>query len=103
MADIQNIHTGRHCALTLHTHLVFITKYRHRVFNDTHLKRMEEIIRAVCADSECQLVEFNSENNHIHLLANLPPKIAPSKLANSLKGVSSRRLRQEYPELVRHY
>ncbi len=52
---------------------------------------------------ECKLVEFNDENNHVHLLVNFPPKVALPKLVNSLKGVSSRKLRQEYPDLVRHY
>jgi putative transposase len=103
MADYQNIRTGRHCAFVMHAHLVFVTKYRHRVFSDTHLKRMEEIMRAVCADFETELVEFNGEANHVHLLVNFPPKVAISKLVNSLKGVSSRRLRQEFPDLVRHY
>ncbi|MFI6704784.1 IS200/IS605 family transposase [Streptomyces sp. NPDC050509] len=103
MAEYQNIRTGRHCTFVLHSHLVFVTKYRHKVFTDAHLKRMEEIMRDVCADFECELVEFNGENNHVHLLVNFPPKVALSKLVNSLKGVSSRRLRQEYPELVRHY
>ena len=103
MAEYQNIRTGRHCAFLMHAHLVFVTKYRHKVFTDTHLTRMEDIMRAVCADFETELVEFNGENNHVHLLVNFPPKVAISKLVNSLKGVSSRRLRQEYPELVRHY
>jgi len=83
--------------------LVFVTKYRHRVFGDRHLARMEEIMRAVCEDFEVELVEFNGEANHVHLLVNFPPKIALSRLVNSLKGVSSRRLRQEFPDLVRHY
>ena len=103
MAEYQDIRTGRHCAFLMHAHLVFVTKYRHKVFTDTHLTRMEDIMRAVCADFETELVEFNGENNHVHLLVNFPPKVAISKLVNSLKGVSSRRLRQEYPELVRHY
>ncbi|MFE1961909.1 IS200/IS605 family transposase [Streptomyces sp. NPDC059479] len=103
MAEYQNIRTGRHCVFALHAHLVFVTKYRHKVFKDAHLTRMEEIMRAVCEDFECELVEFNGENNHVHLQVNFPPKVALSKLVNSLKGVSSRRLRQEYPELVRHY
>jgi putative transposase len=83
--------------------LVFVTKFRHKVFGDRHLARMEEIMRAVCADVETELVEFNGENNHVHLLVNFPPKVALSKLVNSLKGVSSRRMRQEFPDLVRHY
>jgi putative transposase len=103
MGDYEDIRTGRHCAFLLHAPLVFVTKYRHKVFADRHLARREEVRRAVCEDFETELVEFNGENNHVHLLVNFPPKVAVSKLVNSLKGVSSRRLRQEFPDLVRHY
>ncbi|MGJ6970091.1 IS200/IS605 family transposase [Streptosporangium sp. G11] len=103
MAECEDIRTGRHCVFALHAHLVFVTKFRHKVFTDTHLNRMEEIMRDVCADFETELAEFNGENNHVHLLVNFPPKVALSKLVNSLKGVSSRRMRTEFPELARHY
>ncbi len=83
--------------------MVFVTKYRYPVFTVAHLQRMEEIMRAVCADFQTELAEFNGEASHVHLLVNFPPKVAPSKLVNSLKGVSSRRLRQEFPELAPHY
>ncbi|MEV0280565.1 IS200/IS605 family transposase [Streptomyces sp. NPDC050610] len=95
--------TGRHCVFITHAHLILLTKYRHDVFGDRHLTRMEEIMRDVCADFETELVEFNGEADHVHLLVNFPPKVAVSKLVNSLKGVSSRRLRQEFPDPVRHY
>ncbi len=87
----------------MHAHLVFVTKFRHKVFSDRHLNCMEQIMRAVCADFETELVEFKGENNHVHLLGNFPPKVAIAKLVNSLKGVSSRRMRQEFPELVPRY
>lgn len=80
-----------------------MTKYRHTIFTDRYLTRCEQIMRAVCEDFEAELVEFNGEANHVHLLVNFPPKVAASRLVNSLKGVSSRRLRQEFPDLVRHY
>ena len=38
-----------------------------------------------------------------HLLVTYLPTVQHSRLVNSLKGVSSRRLRQEFPELARHY
>ncbi|GIG74986.1 hypothetical protein Pfl04_33900 [Planosporangium flavigriseum] len=60
-------------------------------------------MRDVCRDFETDLVEFNGESNHIHQLSNVPPKVAIAKLINSLKGVSSRRMRQEFPDLRRHY
>jgi putative transposase len=83
--------------------LVFVTKYRHPVFTGRHLERMEQVMRDVCADFETELAEFNGESDHVHLLVNFPPKVALSKLVNSLKGVSSRRMRTEFPELARHY
>ncbi|MEV4181443.1 IS200/IS605 family transposase [Streptosporangium canum] len=103
MAEYSDIRTGRHCVFLLHAHLVFVTRLRHRVFTDPHLARMEEIMRDVCADSETEPVEFNGENNHVHLLVNFPSKVALSKLVNSLKGVASRRMRQGFPELAAHY
>jgi putative transposase len=83
--------------------LVFVTKYRHKVFSGNHLRRLEEVMRDVCADFETELQEFNGEPNHVHLLVSFPPKVALSRLVNSLKGVSSRRMRQEFPDLRRHY
>ncbi|MGN9846480.1 IS200/IS605 family transposase [Nonomuraea sp. H19] len=103
MTEDGDIRTGRHCVFALHAHLVFATKFRHPVFNRTHLGRLEQIMQAVCADFETELAEFNGEASHVHLLVNFPPKIALSRLVNSLKGVSSRRMRQEFPELARHY
>ncbi|MFJ8826455.1 IS200/IS605 family transposase [Streptomyces sp. NPDC102467] len=102
-SEMQKIRTGRHFVFVIHVHVVFVTKFRHKVFTDDHLTRKEEIMQSVCTDLKCELVEFNGENNHVHLLVNLPPKVAVTKLVNSLKGVSSRRVRQEFPDLVRHY
>ena len=65
--------------------------------------RLEGIYQAVCADFGCDLVECNGEAEHVHLLVTSPPTVQLSRLVNSLKGVSSQRLRQEFPELARHY
>jgi len=59
-------------------------------------------MRSGCADFETELGEFNGEDDHVHPLVDFPPKAALSELVNSLKGVSSRRMRQEFPELARH-
>jgi putative transposase len=83
--------------------VVFVTKSRHKVLTDRHLTRTSEITRAVRADFETELVEFNGQNNHVHLLVNYPPKVAVAKLVNTLKGVPSPRLRQEFPDLQRHH
>lgn len=65
-----------------------------------HLERLGQIFESVCADFDTKLREFNGESDHVHLLINYPPKVRLSELVNSLKGVSSRRLQQEFPEIL---
>ena len=60
------------------------------------LNRCEQVMAQVCADFDATLAEFNGEQDHVHLLVRYPPKVALSHLVNSLKGVSSRRLRQDF-------
>jgi len=60
------------------------------------LNRCEQVMAQVCADLGATLAEFNGQEDHVHLLVQYPPKVAPSHLVNSLKGLSSRRLRQDF-------
>jgi putative transposase len=60
-------------------------------------------MRNVCADFGAELTEFNGERDHVHLLVHYPPKIALSRLVGSLKGVSARRLRQEFPDHIHRF
>jgi putative transposase len=76
--------------------LVFVTKYRHGVFNTEMLNLCEQVMAQVCTDFGATLAEFNGAEDHVHLLAAYPPKVALSHLVNSLKGGSSRQLRHDF-------
>jgi len=82
----------------MHVHLVFVTKYRGNVFTKTILEQLRNIFHKVCKDFGAELMEFEGERDHVHLLVNYPPKVSVSKIVNSLKGVSSRLIRKNnYP------
>ena len=91
---------GRNCVFLLHVHLVFVTKYRRKVFTKEIFQDLKEIFTCVCSDFEANLIEIDGEKDHVHLLITYPPKIAISRLVNSLKGVSSRLIRKkQYPSI----
>lgn len=95
--NIQDeIRHGRHCVFKIHAHLVFVTKYRRDVFTKNMIDDLKPILEKVCLDFDSELIEFDGEDDHVHLLVNYPPKIALSSLVNSLKGVSSRMIRKKY-------
>ena len=81
-------------------HLVLTTKYRRKVFDAAMLSRLHEIFLDLLVKWDCKLVEFNGEENHIHLLFQYHPDLQISTLVNNLKSVSSRRLRQEFADRV---
>ena len=100
MNSNQEVRTGRHCVFNMHVHLVFVTKYRRGVFTKEILDDLRVIFERVCLEFEAELVEFDGEDQHVHLLVHYPPKVSISNLVNSLKGVSSRLIRRkQYPSI----
>ncbi|WP_417255137.1 IS200/IS605 family transposase [Celeribacter sp.] len=95
--------TGRHVVYMLHAHLVFVTKYRRYVLSKPAIRDLRQIFAKVCRDFEAELIACDGEDDHVHLLVHYPPKFALSRLINSLKGVSSRLLRETRPEISRRY
>jgi len=94
---------GRCCVFLLHSHLVFVTKYRKAIFQKKHISSLKIHFDRVAKDFDAMIKEVNGEGDHVHLLVNYPPKISVSKLVNSLKGVSSRMLKKDFPELRNYY
>ena len=103
MEKATEVRTGRHCVFLMHVHLVFVTKYRRRVFEARHIEYMRGLFARLCSELDAEMVEMDGEEDHIHILVNYPPKLAVSTLVNALKGTSSRRLRGEFPEIERRY
>jgi len=90
---------GRHSVYSLTVHLVFVCKRRGKVFSKEHLDFLHQVFDGVCDEFEAELLEFNGEPDHVHLLVSYPPKHSVSGLVNSLKGVSSRRIKNQFPEI----
>ena len=97
------LRAGRPCVFKLHVHLVFVTKYRRKVLTEAGHETLRTLFIKVCEDFGATLVEINGQDDHVHLLVEYPPKVALSHLVNSLKGVSSRRLRQQHPDIAARY
>ncbi|OED35025.1 hypothetical protein AB832_06615 [Flavobacteriaceae bacterium (ex Bugula neritina AB1)] len=98
-----DIRHGRHCVFNLHVHLVFVTKYRKKIFDIEIIRFLKDVFNDVCKKFDVELIECNGEKDHVHLLIFYQPKISISKLVNSLKGASSRRLRNTFQDVTECY
>ena len=72
-----------------------------KIFTAEILKDLKIIFEAICLEPGADLIEFDGEQDHVHLLIPYPPKLAVSDLVFRLKGVSSRLIRQmSYPSVT---
>ena len=99
----NNYNKGFRSVYKLTAHLVFVTKYRKKAIDKNILERLRIIFSQTLDKWGCQLVDFNGEVDHCHLLVEFKPDVQLSKLIANLKTVSSRLIRQEYPELSTKY
>jgi putative transposase len=102
--NMQVLKTLHHCTYDLKCHLVLVTKYRRKAITKEMLAWLQQHFSRLLLNWECELLEFNGEADHVHLLISINPKVQPSKLVNNLKTVTSRLLRKAYADhLSRFY
>ena len=96
-------HSGGHTLYDIKYHLVWITKYRYQVLRGDVALRARELIREICMAREVQVIRGSLSPDHIHMLVSCPPKLSPAKLVQYIKGRSSRKLQEEFPQLRKRY
>ena len=80
----------------LKAHLVLTTKYRRKVLSAQILETLKDNVARTLGKWGCEMLEFNGESDHVHLLFRYYPSVQLSKLVNNLKTVSSRKIRKEF-------
>lgn len=85
---------------SLYYHLIIVIKYRRKaLYDETIRERLKQIIWDMSPDLEIDIVDQEPADDHMHILFKATPKAELSKIVNSIKGASSRRMRSEFPEL----
>jgi len=92
-----------HAVFDLKYHVVWITKYRYKVLRGRIAERARDLIRQICEAREVVIVRGAVSPDHIHMLLSAPAHLSPAKLVQYIKGRSSRRLQDEFPELRKRY
>ena len=90
------------CVYSLQYHLVLTTKYRKKVLNQELREALYIKVRELLGKWDCNVLEINGEEDHIHLLFEAHPSLQLSILVNNLKTVTSRHLRKEFKEYLKN-
>ena len=95
----MELDNNNHSVFLLNYHLVLCIKYRKKVINEDISNRLKQIFVDVSSNYKITLVEWNHDKDHIHLLFRAKPNSDLSKMINAYKSASSRRIKNEFPNI----
>ena len=95
----MKLDTNNHSVFKLNYHLIMVVKYRRKVINDTISNRLKNIFEDIGTKYHITVTEWNHDIDHIHVLLTAKPNTELSKFINAYKSASSRRIKNEFPEI----
>ena len=83
-------------------HFVFCPRYRRKIFLIPNVEdRFKHMVKFVCEELEIEILAIECDKDHCHMFLNCLPTLSPSDIMQKIKGVTSRVLREEFPELAK--
>ena len=87
----------------LRYHFVFVPRYRKRVLIGKVKQKIEGMIRFACQINDWDIFELAIQQDHVHLYIGAAPKWSPSNIMKIIKGGTSNKIRELFPELDEIY
>lgn len=97
----MEVTNGRGYVYSIQYHMVWCVKYRHKILEGQVETRLIEILQQIAKDNEFQILEINTDKDHIHLLVSCSPQHYIPNMMKALKGVSARLLMKEFGDSLR--
>lgn len=96
---MSELHYGRGYVYSLQYHLVWCVKYRHDLLFGKVDRDLKIILNQIAKDNDIQIIEMETDKDHIHLLIECKPQHIIPNMVKSFKGVSARLLFKQHPSL----
>jgi putative transposase len=99
----QNAKHNAHCVYVINYHLVWMPRYRKKVLTEPIATRLKQLFREIATQYGFEVIADEVMPDHVHLFVSAPPKFSPSQVVRLFKGITSRRLTQEFQQIRRAY
>lgn len=95
----MKLDSNNHSVFSMYYHLVLVVKYRRKVIDDTISDYAKDKFVTLSERYNIILVEWNHDNDHIHILFKAQPNSELSKFINAYKSASSRLIKKDFPHV----
>jgi len=100
----MKLRKSNHSAYRTEYHLVWIPRYRRKIFVEGIKQYAEEILKHIPnIDPDIEVIKLNVQLDHIHMVAVIPPRISVAHAVQFIKTHSSHLIRAKFPFLKKVY
>lgn len=82
-------------------HVIFCPKRRKKVLSKPIRARFKELLDQVCNEINVEILAIELKTDHVHLCLSVDPQFGIHKVVKRIKGITSRHLRSEFPQLLK--
>jgi len=95
----KRLKSGKHVVFNLNYHIIWCPKYRREILVGDIEVRLKELLKAKSVEEGWEIKDMEVMPDHVHIFISVSPADAPITVASRLKGFTSFKLREEFPEL----
>lgn len=95
----MNYKSNQNIVYSCKYHIIWCPKYRRKVLVDEVAIRLKELIEKIAQELKVDIIEVETDKDHVHILAEVDPQFGVNQFVRKLKGKTSRILRDEFPHL----
>ena len=99
----KNLRRNPHCVYVINYHLVWIPRYRKQILTGDIEARLKQLLGEIATQYGFEILAHEVMPDHVHLFVSAPPKFSPAEIVRLFKGITSRRLKQEFLQIRRAY
>ena len=93
-----------HSVYYIRYHLVIATKYRRKILKDGFGEYLKKLMLGIGRQlPEIEIIEVNTDKDHVHMLLSIPPKFSISEVVKEVKAKTGLRMRRKFPFLDKVY
>jgi putative transposase len=94
-----NVVTNRNCVYQTGYHVIWCPKYRRKILTGHAAEIIHKILTEICKQNCWPILALEIQPDHIHIFLSIPPSLSVANAIKILKGVSARKLLNQFPEL----
>ena len=92
-------HSNKNIVYSCKYHVIWCPKYRRKVLANGVDVRLKELILSISKEYSFDILKMEIMPDHVHLLVDVDPQFGVNKVVKTIKGKTSRILRDEFPYL----